>query len=463
MVQDWEGRRVLRYFLDQRRERWGGSLWLMPLITTMAALALGLVLDNESERVDAVLSPVLFHGGAEEARRVLITVATATIGVFAVVVGLTLVALQIAANRYSPRLVRTILRDKPTQFVLGLFIATFAYNAAGLYTVGTSGNDTDYPRLAVTVGLVLLFICIAALVYYVDRVAHTIQIHSILKRVSADARKAVQRRPAGIGRQAGQIPVGDDRYEPPATAIRIVAERSGHIQRLRTADLVRAATAKKMVIRMVPGIGSHVVCGSTLAWAWSPTDDATPTQINSLGKAINHAVTIGRARSGYGDVALSASEMVDIALVSLHIFDYHTVEQAAAELTILLSRISGLPLGDEVFADDAGTGHVVVPAPYFSDYLELACGEIRRKGSSEPVVLLALVRLLRMVGVIAGSERLDAVHQQFDLIRSSAERSISEKHDLQRVLDGIDEARLAIQRAKHAAYTTDPDQVLLHV
>jgi len=460
---------VLRYFLDQRRERWGGSLWLMPLITTLAALALGLALDNESERVDELLSPVLFHGGAEEARRVLITVATATIGVFAVVVGLTLVALQVAANRYSPRLVRTILRDKPTQFVLGLFIATFAYNAAGLYTVGTSGNDQDYPRLAVTVGLVLLFICIAALVYYVDRVAHTIQIHSILKRVSADARKAVQRRPAGIGREAGQIPVGDPRYEPPPNAIRIVAEQSGHIQRLRTADLVHTADAQKVTIKMVPGIGSHVVCGSTLAWAWSPTDGATPAQvqtpaqINSLGKAINRAATIGRARSGYGDVALSASEMVDIALVSLHIFDYHTVEQSAAELTILLSRIAGLPLGDEVFSSGSGTGHVVVPAPYFSDYLELACGEIRRKGSSEPVVLLALVRLLRMVGVIAGSERLDAVYQQFDLVRSSAERSISEKHDLQRVLDGIDEARRAIQRAKHAAYTTDPDQVLLHV
>ncbi|MFT4167108.1 MAG: DUF2254 domain-containing protein [Microlunatus sp.] len=454
---------MLRMFLDQRRERWGGSLWLMPLIQTLAALSLGMALDHESKSVDAWLSPVLFHGGAEEARRVLITVATATIGVFAVVVGLTLVALQIAANRYSPRLVRTILRDKPTQFVLGLFIATFAYNAAGLYTVGTSGNDQDYPRLAVTVGLVLLFLCIAALVYYVDRVAHTIQIHSILKRVSAESRKAIKRHPAGVGREAGQIPVDDPRYEPPPTAIKIVAEQSGHVQRLRTADLVHAADAHKMTIKMVPGIGSHVVCGSTLAWAWSPTDSATPTQISSLGKAINHAVTIGRARSGYGDVALSASEMVDIALVSLHIFDYHTVEQSAGELTILLSRIAGLPLGDEVFSSDSGAGHVVVPAPYFSDYLELACGEIRRKGSSEPVVLLALARLLRIVGVIAGSERLDAVYQQFDLIRSSAERSISEKHDLQRVLDGIDEARQAIQRAKQAAYTTDPDQILMHV
>lgn len=435
----------------------------MPLIQTLVAMALGLALTRESQRVDALLAPVLFHGGAEEARRILITVATATIGVFAVVVGLTLVALQVASNRYSPRLVRTILRDKPTQFVLGLFIATFAYNAAGLYTVGMSGDDNDYPRLAVTVGIVLLFVCIAALVYYVDRVAHTIQIHSILKRVGMDASKAVERRPAGVGRHSGQISVGEDHYEPPPTAIRIVAENSGHVQRLRTADLVQAAAAQHMIIRMVPGIGGHVVCGSTLAWAWSPTNSVTSAQIVALGKATNHAVTIGRARSGYGDVALSASEMVDIALVSLHIFDYHTVEQSVSELTILLSKIAGLPLGDEVFSNASGTGRVVVPAPYFSDYLELACGEIRRKGSSEPVVLLSLVRLLRVVGVITGPERLDAVYRQFDLIHSSAERSISEKHDLQRVLDGISEARQAIIRAKHAAFTTDLDPILTHV
>ena len=73
------------------------------------------------------LDPVLFHGNAEEARRLLLSVATATVGVFAIVVGLTLVALQVAANRYSPRLVRSFLRDRPTQLVFSLFMATFAY------------------------------------------------------------------------------------------------------------------------------------------------------------------------------------------------------------------------------------------------------------------------------------------------------------------------------------------------
>jgi hypothetical protein len=70
----------------------------------------------------------------------------------------------------------TFLRDRTAQVVLGLFVATFTYNAAGLYTVGIprGGSAGQYGRLAVTVGLCLLFVGIGALVYFVDRMVHSI-------------------------------------------------------------------------------------------------------------------------------------------------------------------------------------------------------------------------------------------------------------------------------------------------
>ena len=85
-------------------------------------------------------------------------------------------------------------------------MATFAYNAAGLYTVSAEdpNSPTDYPRLAVSVGLLLLFACIAALVYYVDRVAHSIQIHSILHNIGAAAQRAIVAQPPGVGRASGR-------------------------------------------------------------------------------------------------------------------------------------------------------------------------------------------------------------------------------------------------------------------
>ena len=60
------------------------------------------------------------------------------------VLGLTVVALQLSSTQFSPRLLRNFLRDRPNQVVLSIFVATFAYSAAGLYTVGF--NVVNGPR-----------------------------------------------------------------------------------------------------------------------------------------------------------------------------------------------------------------------------------------------------------------------------------------------------------------------------
>ncbi|MFT3861005.1 DUF2254 domain-containing protein [Micropruina sp.] len=429
-----------RMMSDQRREALSGSLWFLPLLMTVGALLLGAGLAEIRLPEDGPLSPVLYHGGAEDARRLLLSVATATVGVFALVVGLTLVALQVAGNRYSPRLVRSFLRDRPTQLVLGMFIATFAYNAAGLYTVGA---QEDYPRLAVTGGLVLLFVCIAALVFYVDRVAHSLQTHTLLNTVGLTTRRAVEARPPGIGRSAGLSGLdGVPWDEPPVGAIKLLAPRSGYVQRLQMDALMRAALGEDAVIQLVPGIGGHVVAGTPLGWACPANGGLVRPE--TLARSVNRAITIGAGRSSYNDVALGAIQMVDMALLSMHVFDYHTVEQSCAELGVLLGRIAGLPLGPEAVVDSSGTIRVLVPGLYFGDYLELACGEIRRKGSSEPVVLLALVKQLRAASASATPERLTLVRRELEYVRAAAQAGIPEPHEVERVLREADRVLLLV-------------------
>ena len=76
----------------------------------------------------------------------------------------------------------------------------------------------------------------------------------------------------------------------------------------------------------------------------------------------------------------------------------------------LLSSIADLPLAPRRLLDDTGAVRLVVPALTFEDDLELACGEIRRRGAAEPVVLRYLVKLLRSVGRYhqAGAARLSS-------------------------------------------------------
>src|ERR1700750_1344855 len=148
------------------------SLWVLPALSVIAALALGAVLAS----VDVgVHSPLAFQGTPDDARNLLIGIAGTMVTVIALLLGLTVVALQLSSTQFSPRLLRHFLRARPNQVVLSAFVATFAYSAAGLYTVGVSGGSrtASFPRLAVSGSLVLLFVSLRLLGVFLEHPVHS--------------------------------------------------------------------------------------------------------------------------------------------------------------------------------------------------------------------------------------------------------------------------------------------------
>src|SRR4051794_8875331 len=129
------------------REYATGSLWVLPGISAVLALVVGFILSRIHVGPG---SPLAFPGTADDARNLLSMATGTVVTVIALVLGLTVVALQLSSTQFSPRLLRSFLRDLPTQVVLSTFVATFAYSAAGLYPVGLSagGPPGGVPRLA---------------------------------------------------------------------------------------------------------------------------------------------------------------------------------------------------------------------------------------------------------------------------------------------------------------------------
>ena len=107
---------------SRRREEVGeyvrGSLWVLPGIAALAALVAGSVLSLVPVPRDGLLYKLVFQGTPDDARTLLIGTAGTMISVVAVVLGLTVVALQVASSQYSPRLLGNFLRDRPNQIVL---------------------------------------------------------------------------------------------------------------------------------------------------------------------------------------------------------------------------------------------------------------------------------------------------------------------------------------------------------
>ena len=150
------------------REYIRSALWLLPVFAVGVALAAGTVLTVVEVPEDSFLDVLVFQGTPDDARTLLFGIAGSVITVMAVMLGLTVVALQLSSTQLSPRLLRNFLQDRPNQVVLAIFVLTFTYATGGLFTVGISRGERidDYPRLAVTGALMLLFASLFALVYF---------------------------------------------------------------------------------------------------------------------------------------------------------------------------------------------------------------------------------------------------------------------------------------------------------
>ena len=75
---------------------------------------------------DFDLVPRWLTGDPQSALFMLSTVATSMVSLTALVLTITMVVVQLAMGQFSPRIVETFLRDRPSQFAIGVFVATCA-------------------------------------------------------------------------------------------------------------------------------------------------------------------------------------------------------------------------------------------------------------------------------------------------------------------------------------------------
>jgi uncharacterized membrane protein len=401
-----------------------GALWVLPGISILLALGAGSVLSAINVAEHSPLHRLVFQGTADDARTLLIGIAGTMITVIALILGLTVVALQMSSTQFSPRLLRNFLQDRHNQLVLSAFVATFAYSAAGLYTVGVSAGNrtTEFPRLAVTGAIALLFVSLLALVYEFHHVAHSMQVDEIMRRVERNTHAVIRE----CGPDSGDVMMP----EVPGSATIVRAVDSGYVQTIHPEPLVEAAVRDRVSIRVAARVGDHVVTGSPLGWVWGATPEAPDAA--SVSDALHTAIRIGFERTLEQDAAFGMRQLVDIASKALSpaINDPYTAVQAVDHLGVLVASLARRPLSPRSVHETTAGTTVAVPAYAFADYLDLACAQIRRYGSAEPTVGLALIRLLRAATYVTTDPgRRSAIAGQLELLLTDTERDVRQPAD----------------------------------
>lgn len=403
-------------FLDQLRSR----LWFIPGLFVVGSIVAAFVLvpiDHVIDRsVVSQLSNVLFAGGPDSARLVLSTIAAAMLTFTGLVFTVTMLVLQLASSQLSPRVMRTFLRDRVNQSVLGLFVATFLYALLVLREVRSPPDGTPFvPSVAVTFVYLLLVASVALFVLYIHHMAQAIRAAEVLRNVGDETRQAIVRLyPEGIADEPSAAPPALPDREPDEV---VLLERApGVITSTDAAALVRLAEEHRLTVELVHHTGDFVPTGSPLLRVWrrSPSDADAEIPTRALARAIQ----TGLERTMTQDAAFGFRQIVDIAerALSPGVNDPTTAVQALDELHDLLRRLAQRTIPSPIRLAQDGSVLLRLPRPGWADFVSLALDEIRAYGAGSIQIARRLRYLLLDLKDVAPGFRQEPIDRQLRLL-----------------------------------------------
>lgn len=431
------------------------SLWFVPALMVTFALVLAAAALALEPLPDWFPAGLVFGGSPEGARAVLSELAGATFTVVGLVFSLTLVVLQMASSQYTPRLLRTFLRDRRTQIVLGGMVASGVFDVAVLQSVRSSVDDQEafVPALAVSLALWFALGAVGLLIYYLHHITQHMRVDIIMLDIRKETLAQIEALPAERDRLPDQEPppLPDDARSVPA-------QRDGYLQTTEPEVIARRAREAAIRIRLRPSIGDWVNRGTTLAWAWPDGSRPKVGLDREVASDVVHAgLHLGADRTEASDLTFGLRQLADMGVKAMSpgVNDPTTAVQAIEHLSGIVGRLAAHPLGADVANDDDGTPRVIAPRPVFAAHLALAVDQLRVYGRQDPDVLVGLVHLIAdLAELVADSaDRQRAVSVQLDRIEAAVD--LDDEGDQARVERIIDVAREALRSGQRPPTVTE--------
>jgi uncharacterized membrane protein len=392
--------------LDALREQIRLSLWFVPAVFGLAAAAGALLLlALDRQLAEDGLEFFRFGGTADGARSVLSAVAQSMLTFTGLVFTITMLVLQLAANQLSPRVMRTYLRDRQNQAVLGLFVATFLFTLIVLREVRSPDGDEGFvPGVSIWVAFALLVASIGAFVFYINHMAHAIRASTVIASIGDEARDVLDRLYPDDGPgdtfETDSIALGD-------VSLEIHAERAGTVIGIDDDALIEAIGNTRTVIEVVPIVGDFVTRGSVLFRLFQGAGADADRPDDELGHRLRDAVSLGRERTMEQDLGFGLRQLVDIGARALSpgTNDPTTAVQAIDQLHDVMRQLIRRPFPSALRRHIDGEVRLVRRTPTWDDYVALAFDELRLYGAGHLHVARRLTLALRDLVSIAPSTR----------------------------------------------------------
>ena len=429
-----------RFNLVRPRERFYNNFWLIPAAFLVGALLLAVAtreIDQHLGTVTVRTAPWIVSAGS--AGIVLATLATAMLTFLGVVFSIGLVALQLASQQFSPRVLRNYVRSTTTKIALGTFIATFIYP---LFSLGylqelARRGHADIATISVGVAMILAITSIAVFIAYVTLTIRGMRIAYAISTVAIETSRALDHMFPAAERYA-EVEAPD--LGPPDRVILFRTRplafgglhlAQGMLQAVDIAACVSVAREHDCIVRLTPQVGQYVGSGEPLFELFTGTGGAAslPSDAELL-----RSVDIGPERTVYRDPFYGVRALVDVAAQALSpaVNAPTTAVQVLDRLQDFLRQIGSRAWPTGLFADRDGVVRLVMQVRGWDQFVDLALTEITEFGAGSPQVTRRLADLLNVMKTTVPVDRrpvlvrhqtllAEAVEQRFESHRVLAE------------------------------------------
>lgn len=378
-----------------------GGFLVRPLVIALLLGAAGAVLSSFEEAIPAVSAwmPVtLFpsHQDPQMAQAIFGGIASSIMTVVSIVFAILLMTLTLASTQFSPRILVNFVRDRTTQWTLGLFLGTFSYCMAAL----PAARSQPYPFAPVVTllgAMLLALLCVGWLIFFINHISQSVSVNHIVDRIARETEQVIDElmplTRAGMYRADPPTVPAIDNEEP------IVSELSGYVRFIDTRHLLYLARSHGIRVRVQRRVGHYIPAGVALLLVSRP-DRLT----HDLIAALRGTVDIGPTRTLQQDVEFGVIQIVDIGLraISPAVNDPSTAISCVDQLSRILIRWVGRVRPSSHLYDPPHVLRVVLPWIDFDGLLDTAFEQIRHYAEGDVAVSL---RLLRAYADIAGTVR----------------------------------------------------------
>jgi uncharacterized membrane protein len=314
-------------------------------------------------------------------------------------------------GQFSPRIVATILQDKPSQLAIGIFVGTFAHAMLALSQVSTAEGAEFVPGVAIIVAFVLIIVSIMVLVLYVNHIGRRLRAASLIEAVGDQIRDKLDEL------YPEHLTEGHNSHDV------LFARQSGvliHIDHPRLVDLARRADVELAVL---PALGDFVPAGAPLLRIKGQP------RLDIASDALRR-IALDTERSFDQDLAYGPRLLVDICVRSLgEPFDPTTAVQAIDRLHDFLRHLVHRRFPSGEHRDQAGALRLVTRTVSWDDYVRVSFEEIRPRAAHSVQAARRLRACLEDLLQVAPDERRPPLERQLRLLDAEIEGNDASSRD----------------------------------